>query len=287
MTALITEGFGYFTAPAKEVQSQRAVDEAKDRELGARPAALARVRALPAQFNVDGWSWMFSEALPRERTDAMGRTFVDGVNAAGQGAYAGSTDNPVDPIVREAGGIRAAQHCPEDCRGASRYKISLAGNRREPITIVDMRARIVGEKPAIGTLLWSPMQGGEPLEEVLIDLDSTDLSPQKVSPETGTSQPYLDTANLTLEQHEQIGFEVTAMSARRWLLWELVVTAADRTGEHEIVIRSDGTAGGAPFETIGWNTGGASSQRQGQHPTPDGEGRGGFLAFDMAGGWSR
>ncbi|WP_249123935.1 hypothetical protein [Saccharopolyspora erythraea] len=128
-----------------------------------------------------------------------------------------------------------------------------------------------------GTMLYGGTQGGEELERVMVDLDA-DGAVRTFYEETQTSTPYLHTHNLTLAKDEQEGFELTALTSECRCKWELVVTTEYRGQRGDVVVRSDGTANGAPFETVS-----ADAPRFGA--IVDGEQRGGEFSYDYMGNW--
>lgn len=101
------------------------------------------------------------------------------------------------------------------------------------------------------------VQGGGPVDVVSVDLDSDDTRPYKTewAPDGSgkTTRPFLDTQARHAEEGEMLPFEFVATTESCWCKWEIVVKVAYDDMEETVVVRSDGTENGPPFETIDWS----------------------------------
>lgn len=256
-------------APDQEVRGQRAVEDAEDARLAGRPPVGTRVEPL-WEDEVDGWSWVFDRAFHPEEIAELG-ALAD--------RHVSDGDTSADEQVRARGGTRWSGFCTDECWTATRHEVVLTGQRREPVAVVRLRARVVERLPGpSGTLLTGSPQGADPLERVVAYLDRGEGDLRSYDQRTGIDQPFLHTHNLTLDEDEEQGFEVVALTEDCRCRWELVVTTSYRGKTEDVVVRSDGTADGAPFETVG--TGAAQFGR-----VVDGERLGGSFTYAFEGHW--
>lgn len=278
--ALVSAQYGAWVtferAPEQEVLAQESVKRHEDAQLETEPPVVARVEQL-WDVNGDGWNWVFEKALSPAEIAEAGRISAQ-LESADIGNGPTSQEETAAEQMSALGGRRFLSACIPDCGSATRYKVVLTGHRRETVSVVGMRARVLERLPVPdGTMLYAGTQGGEPLERVMVDLDA-DGAVRTFDEESQTSTPYLHSHNLTLAKDEQEGFELTAVTSRCWCKWELVVTTEYRGQQDEVVVRSDGTASGAPFETVS-----ADAPRFGE--IVDGEQRGGEFSYDYMGNW--
>ncbi|GAA0535022.1 hypothetical protein GCM10011581_48310 [Saccharopolyspora subtropica] len=123
-----------------------------------------------------------------------------------------------------------------------------------------MRVNVLERRPVPGgTLVYLEPQGGEPHDRVFTNLDGPDtqIYATESTPEGNRhTRPFLDTQTRFAERGEPPGFELISNTKLCWCLRELIVSVSysDEYGNHKekIVIRSDGTPKGRPFETVAW-----------------------------------
>ncbi|MFE9751225.1 hypothetical protein ACFYOT_40495 [Saccharothrix saharensis] len=229
-------------AAEQEARAQAGAEKAKDAELAKEAAVLARVRPVHEEF----WAWVFPEPVDESTL----RT----------GGYAESHDERYR-IFREKRGVESSAS-PDRIGGvlkkSSRHQVSLIGNRRETVRILEIRAHVLERTaPLSGALLTYPPQGEGDVREVLFDLDSAErrlLLPDQDQPDAAP-KPFFDVKYLNLAKSEEVALDVTAFTLEHHYKWELELTVAyEGVTEEKQRIRSDGTADGPPFETAAWTS---------------------------------
>lgn len=227
-------------AGEQEASAQAGAEKAKDAQLAKKAAVLARVRPVHEEF----WAWVFPEPVDESTL----RT----------GGYAQSHDERYR-IFREKHGV-ASSASPARIDGvlkkSSRHQVSLIGNRRETVRVLEIRAHVLEKAPPLsGALLTYPPQGEGDVREVLFDLDSAErrlLLPDE-NQRDAAPKPFFDVKYLTLAKSEEVALDVTAFTLEHHYKWELEVTVAyEGVSEEKLRIRSDGTADGPAFETAAW-----------------------------------
>ncbi|MGW0505968.1 hypothetical protein [Micromonospora sp. NPDC003241] len=154
--------------------------------------------------------------------------------------------------LTKLGGMRVGESCSPECVSVSRYRITLTGNRKQPVHIDSMRAVIRAEQPAPnGTLLTIPPQGGGPVDVVYIDLDSADRNAVTVDKRgKPTDRNFTDVENRFAAEGEPLVFEVIGATGRPVLYeWELVLEVT-QDGRRETMVVDMGS--GKALRTIGW-----------------------------------
>ncbi|MFB9909647.1 hypothetical protein [Allokutzneria oryzae] len=241
-------------AGEQEARAQSGANSAKDAHLGRFPAVLARVR--PPQY-FRPYEWVFPQALSE----------VSVAKLAGPSKQWWVTEGeklPRDRVnaiwaelearKRELGGVLCTQTAVgQQVKSATKHLVSLVGNRRGKVRVVDIRARVLETSPRMnGTLLEYPSQGMEGIEKVSIDLD--DPSGQLTATTAdGAIRPLLDTKAIALDEGEEVGLEITAGAGARSYRWELELTIDhDITTRETVRIRADGTTDGPAFHTPAW-----------------------------------
>jgi hypothetical protein len=228
-------------AGEQEAGAQAGAAKAKDAELAKKAPVLARVRPVHEDF----WAWVFPEPVDESTL----RT----------GGYAQAHDERYR-IFHEKHGVEGSAS-PAWIGGvlkkSSRHQVSLIGNRRETVRILEIRTHILEKTaPLSGALLTYPPQGEGDVRQVLVDLDRPEgrlLLPDENNREAAP-KPYFDVKSLTLAKSEETALDVTAFTLEHHYKWELEVTVAyDGVSEEKLRIRSDGTADGPAFETAAWN----------------------------------
>jgi hypothetical protein len=69
-----------------------------------------------------------------------------------------------------------------------------------------------------------------------------------------SGRPLVDVKSLNLEEGEEVNMQITAFAEAHHCLWEFRLTVQYQGSAPEtVVIRSDGTPTGPPFETAAWN----------------------------------
>ncbi|AUS80543.1 hypothetical protein C1701_21860 [Actinoalloteichus sp. AHMU CJ021] len=276
--AVVTEQYASWLAlrqaGEQEVAAQRAVEEAEEQAESARPPLAVEVR----QLGPDDWSWAFEDALDADELAQAGELLSRKVGGTPE------ESGDADEAMRRLGGLRLDEAKVDgDWVPVSKHHITLVGQRRDPVLVRGLEVRVVDRaEPPAGTLLATVGQGANDVHPVLVDLDSSDLRLHTVHPAPGTPPdlrplaPYLDRYTLDLAEHEQHGFELFVVSRTCWCRWELVIEAVVDDQEETVVVRSDGTTSGAPFETIPWDVDWSYG------PVVDGVRRGGaFHGYDM------
>ncbi|MEV0680245.1 hypothetical protein AB0I60_27390 [Actinosynnema sp. NPDC050436] len=229
-------------AGEQEASAQAGAEKAKDAELARKPALLARVRPVHERI----WAWTFPEPVD------------ESVLRAGSVAQ---TPEERYRIFSEQHGVMGswnAYYLGDVAKRAARHQISLIGNRRENVRVLDIRANVLKQGPPLdGALVTQPPEGEGPVREVLLDLDSADrrlLLPDENENEEALPKPYLDVKYVTLAKSEEIVLDLNALTQRNYYQWELVVTVAyEGVSEEQVRIRSDGTADGPAFEATAWS----------------------------------
>lgn len=134
--------------------------------------------------------------------------------------------------------------------GASRYQVELVGNRQENVRIQGIRARVVERRPIPATadfISWV-YEGGGSIDALTVNLDDDN----RVLKSRSSGRPFLDEEFRYVEKGEPFVFNVQARTQQCWCQWELVVDVAYSDEETTVVIRSDGTNSGSPFQTLFW-----------------------------------
>jgi hypothetical protein len=235
-------------AGEQEARAQDGANQAADAKLAKEPALLARVRPL----RDDSWAWVFPDALDEptrlrlfEPERDIGRVVTD------------DADQP----KRDAGGLFAdSRKFDGEWKSTSRHLVSLVGNRRQRVRVLDIRAHVLEKlPPLLGTVLYHPGQGGtNPVERVGLDLDdparSAVLMPEPSLEEPPpAARPFLDVKSVDLAEGEELGVDVTAFTKEHIYRWELELTVSyEGVTTETVVVRSDGTATGTPFTAAAW-----------------------------------
>ncbi|MBB5957144.1 hypothetical protein FHS29_003737 [Saccharothrix tamanrassetensis] len=255
-------------AGEQEASAQAGAERAKDAELAKEPAVSARVRPVHEDF----WVWVYPEPVDESVLRAGGL---------------GKSPEERYRLFREQRGVMGGwipMKIGDVWKKTSRYQVSLVGNRRETVRVLDMRARVIEKTPPLdGTLLTFPPQGEGDVREVLLDLDDPRgrlLLPAEAGSDAAP-KPFFDVKYLTLTKGEEVALDLTALTEKHHYKWELELTVAyDGVAEEKVRVTSDGSAGGPPFEAAAWKDihaeGGAYPYRGGIYEIQDG-GAGGLV----------
>ncbi|MDG4797198.1 hypothetical protein [Micromonospora sp. WMMD1082] len=194
----------------------------------------------------DGARWVFPEKLPVE-------AFSFYHQQPGQPTPSLEQQHAVtSEAMTSLGGMRVGENCSPECVSVSRYRVTLTGNRKQPVHIDSMRAVVRGERPAPdGTLFNIPPEGGGPVDVVYLDLDSADKNAVTVD-ERGnpTRRHFTDVENRFAAEGEPLVFEVIGATNRPVLYeWELVLEVT-QDGRQETMVVDLGS--GEALRTIGW-----------------------------------
>jgi hypothetical protein len=228
-------------AGEQEASAQKGAEQAEDRELAQEPAVRARVQPLQDTH----WVCVFPEPVDEAVLRKGGLSASEEERTRLFSEHGGLMGNAVPMWMRN------------ELKPTWTYQVSLIGNRREPVRVLDIRARILDRSaPLDGAVVWFPPQGEGDVREVLVDLDDPE-GVLLLPPEPGSDappKPFFDVKYLTLQRNEEVVLGLTALATRHHYRWELELTVAygDVPGE-TVRVRSDGTPDGHPFEATGWS----------------------------------
>ncbi|MCA1600744.1 MAG: hypothetical protein LC776_03525 [Acidobacteria bacterium] len=272
--ALITAGGVWYSAQLdldqagqQEINAQSAANNAIDAELAKTPPLLASVRTLGAPWGTFYYedAWVFPTVLSESTVRALEEPlWIWEENVQSKGGFLSDEDlNEIEKISdesvkrkRQLGGIFSYSDSALNETPKSRYHISFVGNRRERIRVVDIKATFLSrEKPLRGTLLTFPESdssaGIDDVAKLEFDLDKIDGRPRSIT----ANDAFLDVKSISLEKGEEVALEVAATSETCWCKWQLEIIVSYGNVRHEkVIIRSDGTASGQPFEMAAWNS---------------------------------
>ncbi|MEV0879160.1 hypothetical protein AB0I85_15165 [Micromonospora echinofusca] len=237
---LVAGALTYACAPINKQQEDKAGDPL---HLGEPPFHVS-VREAFHEAD-DGTAWVFPTVLPLKAF-----SFIDASPAPGQSLEERLAEK--DRRLTALGGTRVGWICAPDCVSVSRYRLTLTGNRKQPVHIESMRARIRSEQPApSGTRLVIPPDGGGPVDVVYFDLDSPRkdaLTADRDGKPTG--RVFTDVENRFAAEGEPLVFELVGATRRPVRYeWELVLEVT-QDGRRETVVVDLGS--GKPFHTVGW-----------------------------------
>ncbi|GAA3989627.1 hypothetical protein GCM10022247_05300 [Allokutzneria multivorans] len=154
---------------------------------------------------------------------------------------------------RSLGGFLTVYDCLDSsCKNGSSHLVTVVGNRREKVRVVDIRVKVLDQTEAPhGTLIVYPGEGANAIERIGIDLDDPSPRVMLIPENGGDLRPLLDVKSIDLDRGEQQGFEIIALTSNYRVKWELELTVAyGQSTKEKIRIRSDGTENGAPFDTV-------------------------------------
>ncbi|MEU6077643.1 hypothetical protein [Micromonospora sp. NPDC047074] len=237
---LVAGALTYACAPLNKQQEDRASDPLVQGE----PPFHVSVREAFHEAD-DGTTWVFPTVLP-----LTSFSFIHAPPAPGQSLEERLAEK--DRRLTELGGTRVGWICAPDCASVSRYRLTLTGNRKQPVHIESMRARIRAEQPApSGTRLVIPPDGGGPVDVVYFDLDSPRkdaLTADRDGKPTG--QVFTDVENRFAAEGEPLVFELIGATRRPVRYeWEIVLEVT-QDGRRETLVVDLGS--GKPFQTVGW-----------------------------------
>ncbi|MEU4379801.1 hypothetical protein [Micromonospora echinofusca] len=239
---LLAGALTYACAPINKQQEDKASDPL---HLG-EPAFHVSVREAFHEAD-DGTTWVFPTVLPLE---ALSFLNIQPTTRSSQGIV--EHQEAADRRLTDLGGRRVGRSCTSECVSVSRYRVTLTGNRKQPVHIDSMRARIRAEQPApSGTLLFIGPEGGGPVDVVYLDLDSPKKDALTVG-EDGkpTGRVFTDVENRFAEEGEPLVFELVGATRRPVRYeWELVLEVT-QDGRRETVVVDLGS--GKPLHTVGW-----------------------------------
>lgn len=238
VSALYAAHLSLDQAGEQEAEAQQGAEQAKDDSLADQPAITARVRPMRSGLA----AWIFPEVVDGEEL----RT-----------AYMTETEGRWDSVWQRHHGIQAVEAgvwYGDSHKDAVAHHVTLVGNRREKILVVDARVRIVSRSaPLDGTLVWQKPQGSDVVERVVVDLDGVERRLELVEvPVAGSTEPrpLVDARTLTLEEDEAVGLELVSLTSEHHYQWLLELTVDHGAVKGEIVTID---AGGVPFETTAWS----------------------------------
>ncbi|MFD1150913.1 hypothetical protein [Saccharothrix hoggarensis] len=253
--ALYSSRLALDQAGEQEARAQSGANRAEDADLARFPAVLARVRQATYY---PPYEWVFPQALSEATVAELAKPSRQWFETEGEKLSRDEMNAYLEELAarkRELGGVLSLWRDSERLsKSATKHLVSLVGNRREKIRVVDLRARVVERLPRMnGTLLRFPSEGSTPIEQVAVDLD--DPSGRLIATDAeGVERPLLEAKSITLEEGEEIGLEINAMAATASYRWELEVTVEHGVANRETVrIRADGTSDGPAFLTAAWH----------------------------------
>ncbi len=242
-------------AGEQEARAQSGANSAKDAHLARFPAVLARVR--PAE-HFPPFEWVFPQALSEVSVAKLAGPSKQWWETEGEKLPRDRVNAilaELDARKRELGGVLCTwTDVGQQGKSATKHLVSLVGNRRGTVRVVDIRARVLEKSPRMnGTLLEYPSQGLEDIEKVGVDLDDPSGRLTATTAD-GAIRPLLDTKAITLDEGEEVGLEITAAAGARSYRWELELTVEHDIANRETVrIRADGTTDGPAFHTPAWD----------------------------------
>ncbi|MGP4018815.1 hypothetical protein [Saccharopolyspora sp. 5N708] len=238
MLAIVTS---FMTAPVN--------DALKDIQLEKKPALIAEdVRSVPGDDDAI-YGWYFPKALSTQQVDHLRRVYRD---MRADQSYSGES---IDQEMIHEGGIRVGSEGSLDSPFVSRHRVNLVGNRSQRVRVNDMRARVLERKsPDGGTFIFKRQAGGGVADLLTVNLDSDDTRLYSVKEddngEIKVGSPFLDEESRFAELGEPLPFEIVAATLNCFCTWELVVEVSYENEHESVVVRSDGTSAGKPFETV-------------------------------------
>ncbi|WP_125728299.1 hypothetical protein [Kibdelosporangium aridum] len=242
-------------AGEQEARAQSGANRAEDTRLARFSAVLARVR--PAEHNPT-FFWVFPQALSDVSVAKLAGPSRQWWETEGEKLprdRANALWEELDARKRELGGVLCTwTDVGHQGKPATKHLVSLVGNRREKVRVVDIRARVLEKSPPMnGTLLEYPGQGMDDIEKVAVDLDDPSGRLTTTTADGATRRPLLDEKTITLDEGEEVGLEITAAAGASSYRWELELTVEHDIANRETVrIRSDGTIEGPAFHTPAW-----------------------------------
>lgn len=233
--ALVSAACGVAAAwlfgPGQEVRSQKAVQEAQEREAAGRAPVVGTAAYRPKVDDALGWA--FAEPLPPERENLL----LTSSGPDGPGEWAAA-----------AGGVYICALGMPGLAGVgfTRIRLALHGQHLRPVQVVDIRARVHRSGPPLdGALIFRGAEGGGPPIEIGFDLDAPNPPARIPSDDGRLGVPYLDRNALTIGPQEIVPLDVTARSARHFHEWSIEVTLLVDQKEQKITVDS----GDGPFRT--------------------------------------
>jgi hypothetical protein len=243
-------------AGEQEAHAQSGANRAEDADLARSPAVLARVRPT---YSGPNWVWVFPQVLDEATVAELAgpsRQWFETEGARLSQEQIVAIGERATARIRELGGVLGAWgYVGQQRKSTTTHLVSLVGNRREKVRIVDIRARVLEKSPRLdGTLLLYLGEGVDDVEQVGVDLDDPSGRLTATTAD-GVTKPLLDTKSLSLDKGEEVGLEITALSAAHSYRWELELTVEHGTATRETVrVRADGTTDGPTFHTTAWDS---------------------------------
>ena len=116
---------------------------------------------------------------------------------------------------------------------ANRLKITLVGNRPDPVLLTNISARILSRaEPWSGGIVFTSPQGASAAEAIGFDLGGSDLNARHLSDEqpldeVADAPRYLSDTQVTLGPGERVSFDVMAVASDSSFEWVIDVTTSD------------------------------------------------------------
>lgn len=149
-------------------------------------------------------------------------------------------------------GMRAGRNCEDPCISISRYHVTLTGNRKQPVHIESIRARVLSKVDApSGTLLAIPPEGGGPADTIYIDLDAQRSDAVEVDERNNpTDRIFADVQNRFAAEGEPLDFVIIAGTEEPLLYeWELMLEVTQDGKRETQTVRLENDQ---PFRAVGW-----------------------------------
>ncbi|MFD0883077.1 hypothetical protein ACFQ08_00645 [Streptosporangium algeriense] len=244
-SAILAAILSVMLAPIQESRGQQGAEARKDEKLSDQPPL--KVHAESISDGGISYSWAFEKPLSDAQIRQIENTPFEPTENADF-----TEKTTLSKLIRSAGGKRLFITGEEEGGGFGNiHKLTFTGNRRLQVEIFNIEIRIVERHPAPeGSLLYSPLQGGAEIPELLYELTEGDLI-QPFSRKDGKKINYFNSNVYTLAEGEVGAFKITSFGQCR-CSWEFIVHS--RSGGKPLpvmVIRADGTSNGPLFETVG------------------------------------
>jgi hypothetical protein len=153
-------------AGEQEAHAQSGANRAEDADLARSPAVLARVRPT---YSGPNWVWVFPQVLDEATVAELAgpsRQWFETEGARLSQEQIVAIGERATARIRELGGVLGAWgYVGQQRKSTTTHLVSLVGNRREKVRIVDIRARVLEKSPRLdGTLLLYLGEGVDDVE---------------------------------------------------------------------------------------------------------------------------
>ncbi|WP_190019877.1 hypothetical protein [Streptomyces hiroshimensis] len=234
----LTVGLTLLLGQNQGAEEQKGADEAKKKELAAKPPVLSAVS--------EDWEgardpdWILDRALSPSAERKL--------------ASLPPGRQHLREFTKSVGAIEVIETCEAADRCGSRklVRLTLTGHRMDAVEVTDIKAKILSQKPSTQEgFILGPHGGAADVEGGVIDLDSEDRRLRNVDQDGKAGTPYFAKRLVTLKTDERLAFHIEVTSLTWDYDWELVVSLVSEGEASKLTVRSDGTSTGKPFRNPG------------------------------------